>query len=91
MNKIYRTVLAGEDSIKSPDELTASNTFDRPEFPVTYLCWNEKNRRLGRTLNYGCAPDGKGDAQLSVLEYRDNHGRLIFWRYTKFSRSGGES
>ena len=90
VNGTYRTVLAGEDSIKSPAELMPSHNFDRPESPTNYFCWNENNSRLGSTLDYRCIPGG-GDVELSILEYRDDHGRLIFWRYTKFSRSGGES
>ena len=91
LNGTYRTVLAGEDSIKSPEGLTACDTFDQPEFPCAYFCWNKKNPRLGGTLNYRCVPAGKGDVQLSVLEYRDDRGRLVFWRYTKLTRVGDES
>ena len=91
VNGTYRTVLAGEDSLDSPEELTDSEAFDRPKQLSTYFCWNEKNSRLGRKLNYRCVPGQKGNVQLSVLEYRDDHGRLIFWRYTKLTRLGGES
>ena len=90
VNKTYRTVLAGEDRIKSPEGLMACDTFDRPEQPSMYFCWNETNPRLGRTLNYRCVP-GEGEVQLSVYEYRDDHGRLVFWRYTKLTRVGDKS
>ena len=87
LNGTYRTVLAGEENIKSPEELTASDSFNRPEQPSIYFCWNETNPRLGRTLDYRCVP-GKGEVQLSVYEYRDDRGRLVFWRYTKLARVG---
>ena len=87
LNGTYRTVLAGEESIKSPEELTASDSFNRPEQPSIYFCWNETNPRLGRTLDYRCVP-GKGEVQLSVYEYRDDRGRLVFWRYTNLARVG---
>ena len=90
LNGTYRTVLAGQDSISSPEGLTACSTFDQPQLPSTYLCWNEKNPRLGRTLDYRCAP-GEGEVQLFVYEYRDDRGRLVFWRYTKLTRVGDES
>ena len=87
LNGTYRTVLAGEENIKSPEELTASDSFNRPEQPSIYFCWNETNPRLGRTLDYRCVP-GKGEVQLSVYEYRDDRGRLVFWRYTNLARVG---
>jgi len=55
----------------------------------TYYCWKEEEARLGRTLNYRCVP-GKGDVKLSVREFRDERGRLVFWRYLKMERDGGE-
>ena len=90
LNGTYRTVLAGERSIKPPEELTTNETFDRPQQPCTYFCWNKKNSRLGRTLDYRCVP-GEGEVQLSVNEYRDDRGRLVFWRYTKLTRVGDKS
>ena len=87
LNGTYRTVLASEERYKSPQELTASDSFDRPEQASIYFCWNETNPRLGRTLDYRCVP-GEGEVQLSVYEHRDDRGRLVFWRYTKLSRVG---
>ena len=87
LNGTYRTVLAGEERYKSPEELTASDSFNRPAQPSIYFCWNETNPRLGRTLDYRCVP-GKGEVQLSVYEYRDDRGRLVFWRYTNLARVG---
>ena len=87
LNGTYRTVLAGEERYKSPEELTATDSFNRPEQPSIYFCWNETNPRLGRTLDYRCVP-GKGEVQLSVYEYRDDRGRLVFWRYTNLARVG---
>ena len=87
LNGTYRTVLAGEERYKSPEELTASDSFNRPEQLSIYFCWNETNPRLGRTLDYRCVP-GEGEVQLSVYEYRDDRGRLVFWRYTNLARVG---
>ena len=84
----YQTVFAGSDVINPSNAFTASESFDRPEQPSVYFCWNETNPRLGRTLDYRCVPAGKGDVQLSVCEYRDDRGRLVFWRYTNLARVG---
>jgi hypothetical protein len=34
---------------------------------------------------------GQGDVKLLVREFRDDHGRLVFWRYVKMERDGGEA
>jgi hypothetical protein len=86
----YRVIVAGEEDL--PVVGSGLNEQDLQlgvsESP-SYYCWNEKNPRLGRTLNYRCVP-GKGDVKLTVREYRDDHGRLVFWRYVTMERDGGE-
>jgi len=85
----YRTVVAGGEGL--PAARSGLNEQDLQlgvdESP-SYYCWNEKDPRLGRTLNYRCV-QGKGDVKLTVREYRDDHGRLVFWRYVKMERDGG--
>ena len=78
----YRTIFAGENGQEPPDGLAEQALEVHSKNPVEYYCWNERNPRLGRTLDYRCIP-GKGDVKLVMLEYRDDHGRLVFWRYTK--------
>ena len=85
----YRVVVAGEKDLSA-----AISGLDEPEQQLgagelsSYYCWNETNPRLGRTLDYRCVP-GKGDVNLTVREYRDDHGRLVFWRYVTMERDGG--
>lgn len=86
----YRVILSGNGNLST----LAAGQSERPLPPGTdevqdYYCWNETDARLGRTLNYLCVP-GKGNVKLSVREFRDDHGRLIFWRYLKMARDGGE-
>jgi hypothetical protein len=84
----YRTVFASAGDQMPPDGLVESDLqLQRPNEPVEYYCWNERNPRLGRTLGYRCVP-GNGDVKLAALEYRDDHGRLVFWRYTEMKREG---
>lgn len=90
INGVYQTVLTGEVERDPFRLLPAVGTVERPEHPSTYFCWNETNPRLGRTLDYSCV-SGEGDVQLSVYEYRDNRGRLVFWRYTNLTRVGDKS
>jgi hypothetical protein len=86
----YRVILAGNEGISSlANGLSEQHLLPSADKVQTYYCWNETDARLGRTLNYRCVP-GKGDVKLSVREFRDEHGRLVFWRYVKMERNGGE-
>lgn len=82
---VYRTIFAGEEAQEPPDGLMEQTLETYSVEPMEYYCWNERNPRLGRTLDYRCVPD-KGDVKLVVLEYRNSHGRLVFWRYTEMKR-----
>jgi hypothetical protein len=85
----YVVILATENELPiAESQLVKSDLPLGTSEPAMYYCWNEENPRLGRTLDYRCVP-GKGDVELTVREYRDNHGRLIFWRYSKMERDGG--
>ncbi|MCR4407432.1 MAG: hypothetical protein NUW24_11010 [Anaerolineae bacterium] len=85
----YRVILAGTGDSPAP----ADGLSEHPLPVVTdelqaYYCWEETNARLGRTLDYRCVP-GQGNVKLFVREFRDDHGRLVFWRYVKMERDGG--
>jgi len=87
----YRVVLSGNGDLSA----LAAGLIEQHLPPGTdevqdYYCWNETDARLGRTLNYRCVPE-KGNVKLSVREFRDDHGRLVFWRYVKMERDGGEA
>ena len=83
----YQTIFAGEDGWEPPGGLAAQALEVYSKDSTEYYCWNERNPCLGRTLGYRCVP-GNGNVKLAVLEYRDDHGRLIFWRYTEMKRDG---
>ncbi len=84
----YRVILAGADDFSALGlaEQSLPSVTDKLQ---AYYCWDERNARLGRTLNYRCVP-GQGNVKLFVREFRDGHGRLTFWRYVRMERDGGE-
>jgi len=85
VNGVYRTLFAREENQEPPDGLMEQVLKAYSVKPVEYYCWNEKNPRLGRTLDYRCVP-GRGNVKLAVQEFRDEHGQLVFWRYTEMKR-----
>lgn len=85
VNSVYRTVFAGEADQKPSTGLVEQTLEAYSSDSMEYYCWNETNPRLGRTLDYSCVP-GQGNVKLLVREYRDNHGRLVFWRYIEMKR-----
>jgi hypothetical protein len=86
----YRVVIAGEGDFAAVGSgLNEQDLSLGAGDLLPYYCWNEINSRLGRTLDYRCVP-GQGGVKLFVREYRDDHGRLAFWRYVKIERDGGE-
>ncbi len=86
----YRVILAGTGTLSAPaDGLREQSLPSVTDDLLPYYCWDEKDARLGRTLDYRCVP-GQGTVKLFVREFRDNHGRLIFWRYVRMERDGGE-
>jgi hypothetical protein len=92
----FRSVLAKENSLEWPnaglaelflaDAEVAKAFFPPSEDQHIYL-WPENDMRLGRRLRYECLENqrdkNKKNVMLEVKLYRDAHGRLIFWRYTK--------
>ena len=81
----YRTILVTTNEQPPLPELSDSGLkLPSPE-KIEYYCWRENDSRLGRTLDYRCVP-GRGEVKLFVHEYRDDHGRLIFWRYVDMKR-----
>jgi hypothetical protein len=75
------------------DEATPSPGFSKvlalngpePE-PIWYYLWGEDEMAVGGRLNYSRAIPGQGRGQLGVVEYRDEEGRLIFYRYVGLKR-----
>lgn len=85
----YRVILAGTGDFLAPaDGLSEQLLSGVTDELQAYYCWEETNPRLGRTLDYRCVP-GQGHVKLFVREFRDDHGRLVFWRYVKMERDGG--
>lgn len=56
-----------------------------PTDPKPYFLWDSENPRLGRRLHYECLPKAETSSNkppiLKIVEYRDECGYLIFWRY----------
>lgn len=85
----YRVIWAGEGEMSTVQgALKEQELSYSASERLRYYCWNETNPRLGRTLDYRCVP-GQGNVRLLVREFRDDHGRLAFWRYVKMERDGG--
>lgn len=85
----YRVILSGAEAASTlVDGLSEQSLPYGADEVQAYYCWNETDARLGRTLDYRCVP-GRGHVKLFVREFRDNHGRLVFWRYVKMEREGG--
>lgn len=87
IGNVYRTILATDDGSTPPAGLTEEDILLPGEAAKDekYYLWNESNPRLGHTLEYRCIP-GKGNVKLAVREYRDDHGRLAFWRFVAMER-----
>jgi hypothetical protein len=86
----YRVILSGNGDLSALAAGLSEQPLPSGPDEVAYHCWKERDTRLGRTLDYRCVP-GKGDVKLSVREFRDDYGRLVFWRYVKMERDGGEA
>jgi hypothetical protein len=92
----YRTIFSTEGEVPPPDQLKDnkanldSTGWEQTERDPWYFLWDETNNRLGRTLNYEClepsAKNDKRNVMLCVREYRDERGRLVFWRYVEMQR-----
>lgn len=90
MGQAYRVLLCGNGDLSTlADGLSEQRLQPGRDEVQTYYCWKEMDARLGRMLNYRCVP-GKGNVKLFIREFRDDHGRLVFWRYLKMERDGGE-
>ncbi len=89
MGQDFRAVLSSEQELASVFGLQLKS-LEAESKTREYCCWNETNRRLGRTLNYRCVPGKGGVLKLSVREYRDERSRLVFWRYEAMKREGGQ-
>ncbi len=87
----FRVTLAKEKAFAWPAaELAelfpehAEIAYHHREKQFIYL-WSENDMRLGRKLRYECLDDQRNpnlkNVQLETVLYRDDHGRLLFWRY----------
>jgi hypothetical protein len=86
----YRVILSGNGDLSALAAGLSEQPLPTGPDEVAYYCWKERDTRLGRTLDYRCVP-GQGNVKLLVREFRDDHGRLVFWRYVKMERDGGEA
>ncbi len=87
----YRVILSGNGDLPAlAAGLSEQPLPSGPDEVQAYYCWNETDARLGRTLDYRCVP-GQGNVKLFVREFRDDYGRLVFWRYIQMERDGGEA
>lgn len=90
----FRTTLAKENAFSWPlpelaelfQEKHDLEKYNQREREFIYL-WpeNDSDKRLGRTLRYECLANqpqnNLENVQLETVLYRDEHGRLLFWRY----------
>jgi hypothetical protein len=83
----YRVRLTRADETTPPPEFGETLVLEGPEpEPVWYYLWGEDEMAIGGRLNYSRAIPGKGRGRLGVVEYRDEEGRLIFYRYIGLRR-----
>jgi hypothetical protein len=83
----YQVRLSRADGATPPlgfDEILVLDSSE-PQ-PVWYYLWGEDEMAVGGRLNYSRAIPGQGRGQLGVVEYRDQEGRLIFYRYVGLKR-----
>lgn len=88
----FRVTLAKEQSFAWPNDALlklfqekVEIAYHHRERQFIYL-WPEHDKRLGRALRYECLdaqgnPNDYKNVQLETVLYRDDHGRLLFWRY----------
>ncbi len=83
----YKVRLTFDGESAPPVKLNQVLALDgaEPE-PVWYYLWGEDEIAVGGRLRYSRAIPGKGRGQLGIAEYRDEGGRLIFYRYLGLRR-----
>lgn len=89
---VYRAVLTRSDGAEPPTGFTEVLALDGPEPElVWYYLWGEDEVAVGGRLNYSRAIPGRGRGQLGVVEYRDEAGRLTWYRYLELKREGEDA
>ena len=82
-----RVRLSRDDDGSFPPEFGEdAPSLDLSSEPVWYYLWGEDDVAIGGRLDYSRAIPGKGRAKLGVIEYRDEEGRLVFYRYFELKR-----
>lgn len=83
----YHTRLACLDGSLPSDGFEEACTLDGLEQETAWCyLWGEDDVAIGGRLNYSQAIPGPGRGQLGVVEYRDEAGRLVFYRYVGLKR-----
>jgi hypothetical protein len=83
----YKTRLTRADAVAAPPEFKEVLTLDGTEAErVWYYLWGENEIAIGGRLDYSRAIPGPGREQLGIDEYRDQDGRLFFYRYAGLER-----
>jgi hypothetical protein len=85
-----QAILALSDEIQLPEGFSEVLPLDgyRKEDTCYYL-WGEDDIAIGGRLDYSKAlPHNKGRVKLTVFEYRDKKGCLVFYRYAGLTPEG---
>ncbi len=86
---MYYVRLSRDDENPLPPEFDeVEGLSDLNSEPIWYYLWGEDDVAIGGRLDYSRAIPGKGRARLGVIEYRDERGRLVFYRYFGLKREG---
>lgn len=83
----YQTRLTRADGLAAPPEFKEVLDLDGTEAErMWYYLWGEDEIAIGGRLEYSRAIPGPGRGQLGIDEYRDQDGRLVFYRYAGLTR-----
>lgn len=87
----YQARLTRADGVAAPPEFEEVLALDGPEAErVWYYLWGEEEIAIGGRLGYSRAIPDTGRGQLGIDEYRDQDGRLVFYRYAGLKRECGD-
>jgi len=83
----YQTRLTYAGEATPPPEFREMLSLDVPEpEAIWYYLWGEDEVAIGGRLDYSRVIPGRGRGRLGVVEYRDEAGRLVFYRYAGLRR-----
>lgn len=86
----YSVRVACVDIGEAPHGFREVLALDGAEKSVWYYLWGEDDKAVGGRLKYSQAITGPGRGQLRVAEYRDEEGRLVFYRYLELRREASD-